>query len=114
MENTPTFTIEKNWNQKFACNIFVHVTRQPKVALQLPMRMMVKVKDAPEYDAPIECELYDIGRSTLSEMPDHIIMLSHGMSKEDYYRMVTEGMVDPPLPNELEVGGYFFRRVKNI
>ncbi len=106
------FIIDKNWNGKLGCDVWCHVTRQPKDAIHLPMKMVVRVKSAPDYDAGVECELYDLGRSTLSDCPEHLIWLSHGMDRDDYYKMVTDGVVDPSLPNEMEVGVYFFR-IKN-
>lgn len=81
-----TLTIP-NYNNKLACDVFVHIAPAPKVAVtqsDLPKRFKIN-SDKQEFEA----ELVELIKFKFGRIPSILIYASHGMDADNFYHSST-------------------------
>jgi hypothetical protein len=85
--NVKTVNFRTNYNNKLACPYFIHLDIAPargSVPESVLDNTLIVISTMDGSHAPVRTRLYDLARFPLKELNDNLVMLSHGMTKDQF------------------------------
>lgn len=109
---TKTIYIQTNYNNKLACDAFVHIDVSPKGPITQSQldNTDFEIRTADNSYPPVKAKVVDIINSTLTKVAySSVTWPSHGMDGADYCKMVMQG--NAAINGDSPFSIYFYKKV---
>lgn len=108
---TKTLYFQTNYNNKLACNCFIHIDLAPRTGI--PERQLnesvFEIRTTDNSHPPVQVKLFDLARMPLERITSCLSWTSHAMDTFDFIRwFLTE---KPGNTLRTEMGIYFYQRI---
>lgn len=107
----PSITIPTNYNNKLACDWFIHIQVAPpyRIPESVADTSIIEFKTADGSHPPITVKIYDAARVPFRVLPASWVILSHGMSLDQFQDMVIQSV--PHISPETEMAVFFYQKI---
>lgn len=109
---TKPVNLRTNYNHKLSCDIFVHLDVAPpeRVPQQVLDETIFIINVMDQSHPPVTVKLDDVVRFPMRDLREICTLLSHGMSKQEYFRFTEDKKWQP----DTELALYYYRKVKDV
>lgn len=110
---TKTIYIQTNYNNKLACDAFVHIDVSPKVAVTERMLESIdfEIRTIDNSHPPIKAKVVNIINSTLTKVAYSCVTWpSHAMDGAAYVKMVMDS--NPEINGDSQFSIYFYQKIE--
>jgi hypothetical protein len=109
--NVKTVNFRTNYNNKLDCPYFIHLDVAPpqgSVSESVLDNTFIVISTIDGSHPPVKTKLYDLARFPLKNLHDNLVLLSHGMTKDQFLDMLLK---KKGVTADTEMAVYYYHQV---
>ena len=107
-----TINFRTNYNHKLDCPYFLHIDLAPapgSVPESLVEKTTIVIATMDGSHPPVRTKLIDLARFPLKNLSENFVLLSHGVTKNDFLNLLKEKKV---VNDETEMAVYYYKKLE--
>lgn len=106
-----TIYFQTNYNNKMACNAFLHIDQAPRATIPESVlnETKIEIRTSDNSHPPVIVQLVDLIRLPLNKMPDGFTFPSHGCTALELYSELYKQL--DGIDHEAKMAVYFYKKI---